>query len=768
MRVRRQLAALAVVFLFAHLLSLPATLEDIDSVNFALGVRDFDVAQHQPHPPGYPVFVALAKLSTASLDALGVAPAAPKGLALLSAVSGAVLIPVLFAFFGRITDDRRVAWWAMAVAVSSPLFWFTALRPLSDMTGLAFAAGAQVFLLSVLLAGAESEPSTSDQLPTATTNVRTASRPALQLLAGASLCAVAAGVRTQTLLLTGPLLLAALLWPGTRLRSRDRALALLVVMAGALVWAVPLVAATGGLSGYFAALGTQAGEDFSGVVMLWTRPEPRVALHSLLYSFVWPWGWLELGFGVLVLTAIGCLRAGWRAPRVLLVLAIAFGPYAVFHMLFHETATVRYALPLIAPAAFCAIYAIAGLGRIGLPLTGAILVMTTLALTIPAARAYGRDGSPAFRLFDQTLHAGASESSSESAAAVVGMHAVMRRVEQWRRDAHHARVLRAHHGREWLALVEHWRTEPSSTVRFFADPRRTDLALFDPHARHLTASERWTLPELPFVAGTRPGAADLYTMSPPGWMLDRGWALTAEIGGVAASMGLGPHVQPSVAWVRARPDEAVLIVGGRNLGAHDGPAARLILTVQTAPIDTWEVRPGGFFRRVVLPQGTLAGGGYVPVRVSAAATDGSGRPPIVALEQFDVQSEGTVMFGYLDGWHEPEYNPTTARSWRWMSETARFWVRPIGRDVTLTLTGESPLRYFDRAPAVRVLTSGVELARFTPSDDFTHTITVPAKALTASGGLVVLESDLWFSPADRSGVADRRHLALRIYSLAVH
>ncbi|PYR44329.1 MAG: hypothetical protein DMF93_00685, partial [Acidobacteria bacterium] len=41
-------------FLFAafHLPYLPASLEDLDSVNFALGVRRFDVAQHQPHPPG--------------------------------------------------------------------------------------------------------------------------------------------------------------------------------------------------------------------------------------------------------------------------------------------------------------------------------------------------------------------------------------------------------------------------------------------------------------------------------------------------------------------------------------------------------------------------------------------------------------------------------------------------------------------------------------------------------------------------------------------
>ena len=59
-------AALAAMFLIAHLALLPPALEDLDSMNFALGVRDFDPSKHQPHPPGYPVFIALGKLSMRS------------------------------------------------------------------------------------------------------------------------------------------------------------------------------------------------------------------------------------------------------------------------------------------------------------------------------------------------------------------------------------------------------------------------------------------------------------------------------------------------------------------------------------------------------------------------------------------------------------------------------------------------------------------------------------------------------------------------------
>src|SRR3954464_14491086 len=107
---------------------------------------------------------------------------------------------------------------------------------------------------------------------------------------------------------------------------------------------------------------------------------------------------------------------------------------------------------------------------------------------------------------------------------------------------------------------------------FVADPRRTHLALFDPASRRPPLEFRWDFIEPPFVGGTRPGDSDLYAMKPPGWMLDRGWALTAEGAGVTARAGLGPHAKPSVAWLRARPEEAALAIGGRHLGgAAQGP-----------------------------------------------------------------------------------------------------------------------------------------------------------------------------------------------------
>jgi hypothetical protein len=765
--VRKELAALAVLYLLAHLLHLPPTLEDVDSINFAMGVRDFDVARHQPHPPGYPVFIALGKISTAALRAAGVANPEPRALALLSALAATALIPLLFALFRRLADDDSLAWWGMAVAICSPLLWFTALRPLSDMTGLALAVASQVCLLSAIakpvnraagepvIAGSPVHPFTGSQY----------------LFAGAALCGLAAGIRAQTVMLTAPVLVAALVWPNRALTFRARGLAAIAALAGVLVWAVPLIAASGGLGGYLAALGSQAGEDFSGVVMLWTMRQARVAAEAVQNTFVWPWAQRPLANAVLILAALGAVRFAWRAPRGFVLLAIAFLPYAVFHLLFHETATVRYAAPLIVPVALLAMWAAGALGRLATALTAGSLIVASLVLTLPAARAYAANGSPAFQLFQpealammRSAPAAGDRAGGPASvpAGVLAMHAVMDRAAEWEQDRHGAPLLRGRHGHEWLSLVEHWRNAPDVPAMFAADPRRTDLALFDPHDRVLTARKRWTFPELPFIAGIRPGNADGLYMRPPGWMLEGGWALTAEVAGVTARDRLGPHVQPSVAWIRARSEAAALIVGGRHVGGD--PPARLTLSTATAQIDSWTVAPGFFFRHVALPPGTLSGTGYVPLRLSALAADGSGRQVEVKLEQFDVQSNGVEMLGYIDGWQEPEYNPRTSRSWRWMSERARLWVRPVGRDVALTLTGESPLRYFDEAPTVRILAAGAEVARFSPVADFEQRVVIPARALTASGGLIAVESSLWFTPAERGEGADRRHLALRIYS----
>src|SRR5688500_6461311 len=54
--------AAAVFVLVGRLLAISTSPWDWDEVLFASALREYNVAEHLPHPPGFPLFVALAKI----------------------------------------------------------------------------------------------------------------------------------------------------------------------------------------------------------------------------------------------------------------------------------------------------------------------------------------------------------------------------------------------------------------------------------------------------------------------------------------------------------------------------------------------------------------------------------------------------------------------------------------------------------------------------------------------------------------------------------
>ena len=242
-RARPWASGLAAIFLVAHLLFLPSTLEDIDSINFALGLHDFDPAKHQPHPPGYPVFMALGKLARA------IVPSDARALAMLGAIFGALAVFPLMALFehldaldgrGRRASPTTLAAPATIVAVASPLYWFNALRPLSDIPGLSVTLAAQAVLASAFVRQ-RLNPSRAPEALAASGQM---------IVLGAFLSAIAIGMRSQAIWLTLPLLLVVLL---QRVGSGVKGALLGSAMTfsiGVLAWGVPLVIASGGLTAY--------------------------------------------------------------------------------------------------------------------------------------------------------------------------------------------------------------------------------------------------------------------------------------------------------------------------------------------------------------------------------------------------------------------------------------------------------------------------------------------------------------------------------------
>jgi hypothetical protein len=758
---------IALVFLAAHLPFLGTTLEDIDSVNFTLALRDFDVAEHRPHPPGSPLYVALGKLTSAVVDG---APSAPFTdgafvLALWSALAAALAVFPLMALFRAVESSGRRAVAGTILTLTCPLFWFTALRPMSDLPGLTLALVAQALLATAfarqrsvasasLSAFASSAHSASSQLETGRL-----------IVVGAFVAGVAVGMRSQSVWLTAPLLAVVLVDRAGRGAAGALLGAAMTFTIGVLVWLVPLVVVTGGPGGYWAALGVQAAEDFAGVPMLATHRSARALATALLHTFVWPWGAVAIAVAILALAVVGACALLWRAPRGVVLLAAAFLPYLLFHLLLQDTVFTRYALPLIPPMAYLAVRGVDALAPRALAVAVGFVAAGALMLAVPSGLRYASEGSPLHRAL---VDLGRERATTAEPRPVVAMHhpfAIALRDEPPLPPR-----LSSPSRHEWLEIVKYWRDGGGAPVWFLADPKRVDLAAIDPRSRRTMRSYRWSFDHAWLLSGVRPDGVDWQVLHRPAWFVAEGSALTPELAGVSRRAGLGPAIRPVVVFVRRRADPSVLMIGGRNLEARGGPHVRFAARLDGRAVGEWTVipDPGFFLQLVPLEAGALDGEGmYARLEIDAEAADGSRRPVQAAVEQFDLQSARTVVFGFDTGWHEHEHQPRTGLLWRWTSEAANLRVHHAGRDLRLRVHGESPLRYFDAPPEVVVRAGGQVLARLTPSDDFGLDARLPADALGRAGGQVTIETTKTFVPDEISGNGDRRRLGLRIFAVEV-
>jgi len=765
-------SGLAIVFLVAHLAFLPSTLEDIDSLNFALGVQDFDPSKHQPHPPGYPIFITLAKVARAA------ASSDARALALLGALFGALAVFPLMKIYrdlealeGRQGPDSALpVALAALLAMVSPLYWFNAGRPMSDVPGLAVTLAAQAALVSAFVR----QRMNPERTPAALAD------SGRMIVLGAFLAALAIGMRSQALWLTLPLLALVLVQRAGRGAAGALLGSAMTFTIGVLLWAVPLVIASGGLMAYRAAIAAQGREDFAGVDMLYRNPSARRLAFALLETFIYPWASSGLGWTIFVLAAAGALALLRRAPRVALLLAVLVGPYLFVHLMVQETVTTRYALPLIPVMAYLALKGIEFIGgsrlRQGSGAAGpframyasvivGLLVVWSLVITLPSVRVYAREGSPTFAALRELQKRLQAEPT-----AVVGMHQTFARSAQTL-DLGNARVLETPPMREWLELAKYWRAGNTGPVWFLADPARTDIELIDPLSRKMQAHYVWNFPRERFISGARPDIVDLIRIdSPPRWYAEEGWHLTSETLNLSERLGRSQ----GVAYIRNSPDAALLVIGGESTVASglsrtatDSRTATVTLTIDDRAIDTWDVPAGGvFFKRIVLESGALAGPSAF-ARLVASYASPAGKPHTVRLTQLAVAAPSELFFVQHAGWNEIEYSKDLQRRWRWTAARAQTFVNSGGRDLTLILSGESPLRYFDAPPRVTVRAGNQVLATSQPSEDFEMTVKIPAAALAAAEGMLTLDTDQTFVPNERSGSPDRRTLGLRIFRFEI-
>jgi hypothetical protein len=269
-----------------------------DAVQFALALHEFDVAKHQPHPPGYLLYVALGRLLNASLANPTLAYVA---LAMLfSAGSTFVLY-----WLARRLYDRATAVTAASLLAVSPLFWFYGSVGLT-YAGEAFAASLVAWFAYGALSG---------HVPS--------------LYWGALALGLTGGMRQSVLVLLLPLLLgSALLGVPSR---RRQAIAGGILIASVLAWLMPMLWLTGGPAAYVGASTQLYGSVLLPTSVLGGSLEITLAqVRYLLESTLVGLG--PLGLVAVILPAYS-RRMGWRRPEWFLLGWIV--PPVIFYMLIH-------------------------------------------------------------------------------------------------------------------------------------------------------------------------------------------------------------------------------------------------------------------------------------------------------------------------------------------------------------------------------------------------------------------------------------------------
>ncbi|HUP44663.1 MAG TPA: hypothetical protein VM779_04035 [Thermoanaerobaculia bacterium] len=323
-----------VVVAVTRVLALARTPWDWDEMLFLLGLRDYDVALHHPHPPGFPLFLLAARL----FMELGLEPF--RALQAVNLVAAVAIVPAVLFFCRELRLPFPVSLAAALLFSFFPNVWFFGGTGFSDVAAIVLT----LFACALLLRGGRS--------------------PAA-FLSGAVVIAVAAGFRPQNLLVGA---LPALAGAWSQLRQRrfgtvaGAAGIVLVITAGSYAGAVM---ATGEWSRYRDSL--LAHQRYLVEVDSFLSEIRPSLLQVSDDFFVRPFRFPAANAALSLLATLSAVTALVRR-RMAIVLAIAtFGPFwllAWFTLDFHSASrfSIGY-MPLLAILAADGIATVAAWSR---------------------------------------------------------------------------------------------------------------------------------------------------------------------------------------------------------------------------------------------------------------------------------------------------------------------------------------------------------------------------------------------------------------------
>ncbi len=354
LRQRLTFGLIALVCAATRFLAMARTLWDWDEALFCLGMRSYDVTSHHPHPPGFPVYIALGRIVRTVIHSDF------RALQAVNLIAGMLVFPAIFFLARALRLPFVTAAIAGALCAFFPNVWFFGGGAFSDIPSLVLV----VFAVGFLFRGC---------------------RDANAYLIGAALLALAAGIRPQNFLIgLAPGALAT--WYRARAAWRDVVFAALV---GAVTVGVAFggaITATGGARPYFDAA-KEHGEYITRVDSF--RSPARPPLWRLFDRFfIKQYESLALGFITSIFVAIAIAGAMASRDRAIGWLALCFGPFAILAWMMLD----RYSINRFS-IGYCPLFAILaadGIRRLtrawprAEPVAGAALIASFFFWTLPA------------------------------------------------------------------------------------------------------------------------------------------------------------------------------------------------------------------------------------------------------------------------------------------------------------------------------------------------------------------------------------------------
>lgn len=124
-------------------LAMSRSIWEWDETLFCLGMRDYDVASHHPHPPGFPVYIAAAKLLRTFI------PSDFRALQTLNLVAGVLLFPAMFLLARELRLRFSTSIIAALLLSFFPNVWFFGGTAFSDVVSLTLV----VFAVAMFIRG---------------------------------------------------------------------------------------------------------------------------------------------------------------------------------------------------------------------------------------------------------------------------------------------------------------------------------------------------------------------------------------------------------------------------------------------------------------------------------------------------------------------------------------------------------------------------------------------------------------------------------------